>query len=166
MSDLCNDNRFKLIEKYKKKLIKSTNIESSQDEMKVLDNILFRFWQMGWFDKLELSSVQPDLPIKEKCAYCPHCENCDVNDDLSITQPELQNARIFQEIVIERSLYNTYPGYKEKPYYSIRYIENGEEHVGYGTYDLEVLSQYLKEYFMPYKQSEIIRCKGYGEQDE
>lgn len=32
----------------------------------------------------KLPSEQPDLPIKEKCAFCPHCNNCDVNDDLSI----------------------------------------------------------------------------------
>ena len=41
------------------------------------------------FDELtgaigDLPSAQPDLPIKEKCAFCPHCNNCDVNDDLSI----------------------------------------------------------------------------------
>ena len=47
MDNMCTDNRFKLIEKYKKKLIESTNIETSQDEMAVLDNLLFRFWQMG-----------------------------------------------------------------------------------------------------------------------
>ena len=35
-------------------------------------------------DLRELPSAQPDLPIKEKCAFCPHCKNCDVNDDLSI----------------------------------------------------------------------------------
>lgn len=33
---------------------------------------------------MRLPSAQPDLPIKEKCAFCPHCNNCDVNDDLSI----------------------------------------------------------------------------------
>lgn len=53
MADLCADNRFDLIEKYKKKLIEATNIETSTEEMKVLDNILFRFWQMGWLEKLE-----------------------------------------------------------------------------------------------------------------
>ena len=53
MDNMCTDNRFKLIEKYKKKLIESTNIETSQDEMAVLDNLLFRFWQMGWLDRLE-----------------------------------------------------------------------------------------------------------------
>ena len=33
---------------------------------------------------VNLPSAQPNLPIKEKCAFCPHCDNCDVNDDLSI----------------------------------------------------------------------------------
>lgn len=51
MADMCDDNRFEVIEKYKQKLIESTNIESSPDEMATLDNILFRCWQMGWLDK-------------------------------------------------------------------------------------------------------------------
>lgn len=46
--EICTDNRFWLIDQYKKKLIESTNIETSPKEMAVLDNILFRFWQMGW----------------------------------------------------------------------------------------------------------------------
>lgn len=41
----------------------------------------------------------------------------------------------------------TYPEYREKPYYSIHYRENGEEFVGYGTYKIEVLSRYLQDYF-------------------
>lgn len=53
MVDCCNDNRYELIEKYKNKLIESTNIDSSEDEMKVIDNIFFRLWQMDWLDKLE-----------------------------------------------------------------------------------------------------------------
>ena len=65
MCDLCNDNRFELIEKYKKKLIEATNIETAPDEMTVLDNILFRFWQMGWLDKLELPSAQPE-PLTDR----------------------------------------------------------------------------------------------------
>lgn len=48
--DICGDNRFKIIAKAKEDLIKSTNIETSSDEMKVLDNFLFRCWQMGWLD--------------------------------------------------------------------------------------------------------------------
>lgn len=48
MDNICTDNRFEIIEKYKKDLIESTNIEDSPEEMAVIDNILFRFWQMGW----------------------------------------------------------------------------------------------------------------------
>lgn len=53
MMDRCGDNRFEIIEKAKQDLFNSTNIESSQEEMKVIDNILFRCWQMGWLDKYE-----------------------------------------------------------------------------------------------------------------
>lgn len=65
MADICTDNRFELIEKYKMELIESTNIESAQDEMAVLDDLLFRFWQMGWLDRLE----QPErrwIPCSER----------------------------------------------------------------------------------------------------
>lgn len=42
----------------------------------------------------------------------------------------------------------TYIEYRGKPYFSIKYIQNGETIVGFGTYKPEVLSQYLKEYFI------------------
>lgn len=42
----------------------------------------------------------------------------------------------------------TYPEYKGKPYYSIKYVEDGDTFVGYGTYKPEVLSRYIKEYFI------------------
>ena len=57
--DLCDDNRFELIEKYKNRLIKYTNIEDSPDEMKVLNSIFFRLWQMGWLDILERVINEP-----------------------------------------------------------------------------------------------------------
>ena len=65
MADFCDDNRFELIEKYKQKLIDETNIESAPDEMKVLDNIMFRIWQMGWLDKLE-QTAQQWIPFKTR----------------------------------------------------------------------------------------------------
>lgn len=52
-TEMCNDNRFELIKKYKDKLIEATNIETSKAEMDVIDSVLFRFWQMGWLDRLE-----------------------------------------------------------------------------------------------------------------
>lgn len=53
MMEICNDNRFELIEKYKNELLENTNIADSKAEMDVIDSILFRFWQMDWLDKLE-----------------------------------------------------------------------------------------------------------------
>lgn len=51
--DTCGDNRFEIIQRAKDDLIQATNIQSSPDEMKVLDSILFRAWQMGWLDKYD-----------------------------------------------------------------------------------------------------------------
>ena len=67
--------------------------------------------------------------------------------------PAQQHERIFQEIVVEYPLNSPYLEYIGKPYFSIKYMENGQEFIGYGTYTLEVLSEYLKEYFMPFAQS-------------
>ena len=51
--NLAGDGRFEIIDKEKEDLIRSTNIETSEDEMKVLDDFLFRCWQMGWLRKYE-----------------------------------------------------------------------------------------------------------------
>lgn len=51
--NIAGDNRFEIIDKAKKDLLESTNIEMSPDEMKVLDEFLFRCWQMGWLRKYE-----------------------------------------------------------------------------------------------------------------
>ena len=56
-TEMCNDNRFELIKKYKDKLIEATNIETNKAEMAVIDSVLFRFWQMGWLDRLEDDTV-------------------------------------------------------------------------------------------------------------
>lgn len=56
--NLCDDNRIITIEKAKQALIKGTNIEDSPEEMKVLDNILFRCWQMGWLDRYDPQKKQ------------------------------------------------------------------------------------------------------------
>ena len=51
--EICGDNRFEIIEKAKKDILGATNIQTSKDEMKVLDSFLFRCWQMGWLDCYE-----------------------------------------------------------------------------------------------------------------
>lgn len=54
MGEVCTDNRFEIIEKAKKHILEATNIDTNPDEMKVLDNFLFRCWQMGWLDRYNL----------------------------------------------------------------------------------------------------------------
>ena len=61
-----------------------------------------------------------------------------------LTEPD----RKFLEIIAEYPKFCTYPEYKGKPYYSIKYEASGETVVGFGTYKPEVLSQYLREYFI------------------
>lgn len=60
-------------------------------------------------------------------------------------------SREFIEIVVDYPPADlcTYPEYKGKPYFSIKYRENGKTYVGFGTYKIEMLSQWIKEYFMP-----------------
>ena len=57
MSEICGDNRFEIIERAKTDLLDSTNIHTSPKEMEVLDNFLFRCWQMGWLDKYDDTKV-------------------------------------------------------------------------------------------------------------
>ncbi len=68
MTDVCGDNRFEIINRAKKDLIEATNIESREEEMKVLDDFLFRCWQMGWLKRYE--SVKDDTgAITYECPY-------------------------------------------------------------------------------------------------
>ncbi len=64
MMNICGDNRLEIIQRAKEDIIRATNIESSPDEISVLDNILFRAWQMGWLDKYE-----PDYKERMKKEY-------------------------------------------------------------------------------------------------
>lgn len=58
-------------------------------------------------------------------------------------------SRKFQKIVVSYPSICPYPEYEGKPYFAIQFIENGkDEIVGFGTYNPNVLSQYLKEYFL------------------
>ena len=52
MSEFCTDNRFKIIEKVKDHLIEATNI--TQKELEVVDSILFRLWQLRYFENVEV----------------------------------------------------------------------------------------------------------------
>lgn len=54
MTSMCGDTRFEVIEKAKEALLKESNIESSPKEMEVLENFLFRAWQMGWLNQYDI----------------------------------------------------------------------------------------------------------------
>ncbi|MBQ6800115.1 MAG: hypothetical protein IJP08_03285 [Bacteroidaceae bacterium] len=60
MNNVCGDNRFGIIAKAKEAILESTNIDTDEDEMKVLDTILFRCWQMGWLDKYDDTKKQTE----------------------------------------------------------------------------------------------------------
>ena len=64
MPNVCGDNRFEIIAEYKKQLIEGTNIESSPEEMAVIDSILFRFWQMGWIPAADVEPKQKWIKVK------------------------------------------------------------------------------------------------------
>ena len=68
----------------------------------------------------------------------------------AIPSAEKERNRKFIEIDVRYSDPEicTYPEYRGKPYYGIKYEEKGELFVGFGTYNPEVLSEYLRKYFI------------------
>lgn len=58
-------------------------------------------------------------------------------------------SREFVGIVVEYPSISTYKEFDGKPYFSIKYIEKETVYIGFGTYKPEVLSEYIREYFMP-----------------
>ncbi len=112
-----------------------------------------------------LPSIQPEPTLEQIKEYC-HKRCLSIVDNALLckyAQAEIhpKSARTFVELVVEYPDPElcTYKEYKGKPYYSIKYIENGETYVGYGTYNPKVMSQYLKEYFISSTASDIIHCK-------
>jgi hypothetical protein len=94
----------------------------------------------------------------------------EMTDNLKITAEDIENAedleyfieplvhpkndsgvREFEEIVVEYPPEDlcTYPEYKGKPYFSIKYKEGNDCFIGYGTYSPKVFSRFLRDYFMP-----------------
>ena len=63
---MCTDSRFEIIAKAKKDILETTNINTSPDEMKVLDNFLFRCWQMDWLKMYEQPKVRGWIPCSER----------------------------------------------------------------------------------------------------
>ena len=99
MDEVCTDGRFDLIARLKRELVEATNIETSPEEMAVLDSILFRMWQMGWLDRLEQPAASPwhrvedELP-KESGEYIVAYHPCWWNDvKTSVTEIGIDTFR-------------------------------------------------------------------------
>lgn len=60
MNEVCKDGRFEVIDRAKLDLLECTNIETSHEEMKVLNSFLFRCWQMGWLDQYKDENLYKD----------------------------------------------------------------------------------------------------------
>ena len=63
--EICGDNRFEIIAKAKADLLEGTNIETDEAEMAVIDNILFRCWQMGWLDRYDTADRKTEPTISK-----------------------------------------------------------------------------------------------------
>ena len=81
MSDICGDNRFEIIERAKADLLDSTNIYTSPKEMEVLDNFLFRCWQMRWLDRYDDTKVNRLKFVQEAVSTVMNQCNSDTNED-------------------------------------------------------------------------------------
>lgn len=98
MGEICTDNRFEIIEKVKVDLL--TNNTISQDELEVLDGILFSLWQRGYFRLNEqIEQLKEKIKILEAKNFekCPFrysdigCDYCDWKDrDLKYEVEECQ----------------------------------------------------------------------------
>jgi len=76
---VCGDDRIKVIARAKAHLLRATNIESSPEEMAVLDDFIMRCWQMGWLERYEFDFDRYIDPTgKNPTLYkCPICGNFD-----------------------------------------------------------------------------------------
>lgn len=116
--NLCDDNRIITIEKAKQALIKGTNIEDSPEEMKVLDNILFRCWQMGWLDRYD-----PQMPSNTSNAL-EALDSVNATQSNTLEASDCDPSQIAAQIIhdaIDNTTFaeDAYPGIKEQLHRSV-----------------------------------------------
>lgn len=97
--------------------------------------------------------------IKHSSMYRDDRETADYIIDALEQQPSDDCAnREFIKIVVDYPPEElcTYPEYRGKPYFSIEYKENNEDIIGYGTYNSDILSAWLKEYFIQKPKIDVL----------
>lgn len=93
-------------------------------------------------DNNYMEGFNPKEYFNGKCPYTDKpcdsfkCDTCEVE-----AEERKQTGRYFESIKVECDK-------NGKPYYSIMYVENGERFNGYGTYKIDVLSRYIRDYFI------------------
>ena len=99
--------------------------------------------------------ITQDRILNEPCIYADLPSGMDGEHYVLEQEPTpkenlVVENRQFEELVVEYppSDLCTYPEYRGKPYFAIKYTENGEHIIGYGTYKPEVISRYIKDYFL------------------
>lgn len=80
--------------------------------------------------------------------HCCHRWTKVIRQTIEEMKAESEQKRTFLEIDVSYPPICTYPEYEGKPYYAIKYLEDGEIIVGFGTYKPDVLSEYLRKYFI------------------
>ena len=109
---------------------------------------------LEWLDRdVETTQIDHTADISKKVSISCGRENDVISRKAAI---DAIHGRTFKEIVVRYPTYTTYPERQGKPYFSIKYTENGQEFIGYSTYKPEVLSEYLKEYFMTSAQPDHV----------
>lgn len=100
--ECCGDDRFEIIARAKEHIIEATNIEMSPEEMQVLDNFLFRCWQMDWLKndhhalEKEIEELKAQIEKMQCCGNCSKRNECTMNvlDRLLCDKWSWQNDRI------------------------------------------------------------------------
>ena len=122
MSEQCNDNRFEIIKETKEYIINATNIDTSPDEMKVLDDICFRLWQLGLTKRNKDKLNELENIISEDC---------------------IAGKQIGLEII--DSLTRRIKYYRENGNYLINELKTYKEKTKESTYTLEEVKQTWEE---------------------
>ena len=124
-----------------------------------------------WNDNLSKEAIEDFEGIRKDLPYC-NCQSI----GMALAKLELlekQGCKVinpsgsspekkFEKIVVEYPPAElcTYPEYRGKPYFLIQYEENGEHIIGFGTYNPEVLTGYLQEYFITTTIIESYKAEG------
>ena len=125
----------------------------------------------------EIPSAEPEEEVFEWCHDCKeydqekHCCHRWTKvirrtvEEMRSQQSE--QKRTFLGVDVSYPTICTYPEYEGKPYYAIKYLEDGETIVGFGTYKPDVLSEYLRKYFIQFVDTErtakVVHSTTFGE---